>query len=196
MRSPPRCVKPRRCWRDPRLARTHATAHAPRSGRGGRPAETGSTEGPRGRWRARRVRRTGVPVILWAWALLIRLLRVLRSAMSHAGPLFECWNKTCPKYIGMGFYLTTEDVWSAADNLIRCRHCHSYVLHKSEPDSAGAAVASGSAGAVAGAAAGAAVGGPIGALIGMAAAGLVVAVILSERQKRGRRPKAQTNCDG
>lgn len=141
-------------------------------------------------------------MILHAWALLIRLLRVLRSAMAstasivRAGPLYECWNKACPAYVGKGIYLSADDVWFADDNLIRCRHCQSYVLHKSEPDSTGTAVASGSAGAAVGAAAGAVVGGPVGALLGMVAAGALVAFVLSESQKRKRKPRTRARRGG
>lgn len=128
-------------------------------------------------------------MILRAWALLIRCLWVLRLAMASTGPKFECWNQQCPKYIGKGVFLTSDEVWSAENSLLRCNYCQSYVLHKGESDQTSTLVASGSASAAAGAVAGAAVGGPVGAFIGMVAAGAVMAFIFSESQKRSRKPR-------
>lgn len=179
-RHPPRA----REARHPAGASGHRARHAPRSGRHGRSRAHGSTAGPRGRWRPTIARRAGVPVILRAWALLIRLLRVVRLAMAEQEAPFECWNERCPASTYKGYALTGDDVVIASGHL-HCKQCGSYVRIRPNDDGSSKTIASTSGGA----AVGFAVGGPAGALIGLAIGAAVAALLLSNKPKKKPRPQ-------
>lgn len=129
-------------------------------------------------------------MILWARALLLRLLGVVRLGMAQQEPLYECWNASCPRYVGNGHYLVQgePDTWWAEDRLVRCKYCQSYVMHRSGTSATSKAIAGGGGGAAAGAAVGGAIAGPLGALIGMVVGAAVITAILSEKTKRPRPP--------